>query len=105
MGGADQRPFVLHLLEAAEEELPKAACPLDLPEDGLDHLLAQSVAAAAAGASEPQAHGRDQRASALHFAAVGVLGAAGGDVAADPAPGEVNQVGGAAPLKRTPLIG
>src|SRR5215213_2624662 len=31
----DQRPFVFHLLEAAEEELLKASCLLDLPEDGL----------------------------------------------------------------------
>ena len=80
MGGADQRPFVPHLLEAAEKELLEATCLLDLSEDGLDDLLAQSVAAAAAGASEPPAHGRDQRASALVLATIGVIGATGGDL-------------------------
>jgi hypothetical protein len=40
MGGADQRPFVFDLLEAAEEELSEPSCSLDLPKDWLDDLLA-----------------------------------------------------------------
>jgi hypothetical protein len=92
VGGADQRPFVFLLLEAAEEELPEPSCALDLPEDGLDDLLAQSIAAALAGASELQAHGRDQRTSLLILAAIGVFGAAGGDAAADPAPSSLSDL-------------
>jgi hypothetical protein len=40
VGGADQRPFVFHLLDAPEKELLKASCLLDLSEDGLDDLFA-----------------------------------------------------------------
>src|SRR5690348_10928268 len=73
VGGADQRPFVSHLFEAAEQELSEPSSSLDLTEDRLDHLLAQSVAAAPAGTPEPQAHGRDQRTPTSILAAVGVL--------------------------------
>ena len=39
MGGADQRPFGLHFLDASQQELPEAACLLDLSEYRLDDLL------------------------------------------------------------------
>jgi hypothetical protein len=40
MGGADERPFVFYLLGAAEEELSRPSCSLELPKDGFDYLLA-----------------------------------------------------------------
>ena len=43
MGGADQRPFGLHFLDASQQELPEAACLLDLSEYRLDDLLSEPV--------------------------------------------------------------
>ncbi len=40
MGSADQHPFLFHRLNAAEQELLKPSCPLDLTKDGFDDLLA-----------------------------------------------------------------
>ncbi len=48
MGGADHRPFAPDLIEPAEQELPEAPGLLDLPEHGLDDLLPEAIAAAAA---------------------------------------------------------
>jgi hypothetical protein len=43
VGGADHRPFLSDLAEAAEEELSEASRRLDLTEHRLDDLLAQAV--------------------------------------------------------------
>jgi hypothetical protein len=47
MDGADHRPFGGYLLDPSHKELAEPSCLLDLSEHRLDHLLAQSVAAAA----------------------------------------------------------
>jgi len=57
MGGADHSPFASHLIETSQQELPEASGVLDLTEDGLDDLLAQSIAAAPSGAFEFERHG------------------------------------------------
>ena len=57
------------LLAAAQQELAEAAGLLDLAEDGLDHLLAQAIAATASGPAQLVAHGGDQRAAALRRSA------------------------------------
>lgn len=44
VGGADHRPLTPNLIEAAQEELPKASGSLHLSEHRLDHLLSQSIA-------------------------------------------------------------
>src|SRR5579863_8001564 len=46
--GADHRPFASDLVEAPQQELPKASGMFDLPEHRLNNLFAQPVAAAAA---------------------------------------------------------
>ena len=43
---AEERPFRLDVLDAAQQELSKASGLLDLAKDRLDDLLAQSVTAA-----------------------------------------------------------
>ena len=52
VGGADHRPLRSDLVEAAQEELAKAAGMFDLAEQRFDDLLSQAVAAAPAGALE-----------------------------------------------------
>src|SRR5687768_13314172 len=95
--GADQGPFLLDLVEAAQAEPPEAAGGLDLAEDRLDDLLAQAVARAPAGAPElgvhagHQAAGRDP--SAAGVAGLVVAGAAGHEVAGDAAGLQGGQVG------------
>src|SRR5687768_8427862 len=59
MREADEVPLVLHLVEAAEQELSEAARLLDLAEDRLDGDLAQAIAAATPGTLEPGGHRRD----------------------------------------------
>jgi hypothetical protein len=43
---AEESPFRLDLLDAAQQKLSEASCLLDLTKDRLDDLLAQSVTAA-----------------------------------------------------------
>src|SRR4029077_8592588 len=45
-----QRPLCMHSLKAAQQELSKSSCLLDLPEHRLHDLLSQSVPAAITGA-------------------------------------------------------
>src|SRR5262245_61639525 len=85
VGGTDQGPFGLYVVDATQQKLSEPSCLLDLSEHRLDHLLAQAIAAAMAGASEPLGHCGQQRAGFGRslggggFAAV--LLASGGDVA------------------------
>ena len=82
VGGADQRPFCLHFVDPAQQELTEASCLLDLPEHRLDHLLEQPIAAAIAGAP------------ALGGGGLGsVLLSSGRDVALDPPPAQRAQIG------------
>jgi hypothetical protein len=98
--GADHRPFGLHLLDSPQEELAEPSRLLDLSEYRLDHLLAQAVAAAMAGAPEPAGHpgekragfGRPLRGSGL----AAVLLSSGCDVAFDPSPAQRAKIGGRA---------
>ena len=62
MSGTDQRPFGPHLLDSPQQKLAERSGLLDLSEHRLDHLLAQAIAAAIAGAPELGAHPGDQRA-------------------------------------------
>src|SRR5471030_3361587 len=87
--GADDRPLRLGIGETAQKQLAESTSLLDLTEDGLDHLLAQAVAAASGAALEPCRHGGDAGAATLCPSACGgcraVLVPAGGDVALDAA--------------------
>ena len=56
VGGADQRPLCLHGLKAAQQELSKSSCLLDVPEHRLHDLLSQSVPAAITGALQLLPH-------------------------------------------------
>src|SRR5689334_25116871 len=67
VGGADERPFLADLVDAAQQELAKAPGLLDLAEHGFDDLLAQPIAAAPAGVAELVAHGRNKRSSTLRL--------------------------------------
>src|SRR6478672_7821051 len=104
MDGADHRPFALHLLDSPQEELAEPSRLLDLSEYRLDHLLAQAVAAAMAGAPEPAGHpgekragfGRPLRGSGL----TAVLLSSGCDVAFDPSPAQRAKIGGRAVILR-----
>src|SRR3981189_766426 len=60
VGGADHGPFGFDLVDAAQEELAEASCLLDLAEDGLDDLFAQSIPASIACALEFFAHFGDE---------------------------------------------
>ena len=64
MGDADHGLFSFHLVDAAQEELAEASCPLDLAEDGLDDLFSQSIAASRTCALELGAHSGDEGARA-----------------------------------------
>src|SRR5579883_3511517 len=64
VGGADHRPFLSDLVEAAEQELSKASGRFDLAEHRLDDLLSEAISAAPAGAAELRCHGGDARALA-----------------------------------------
>ena len=81
--GADEGPFASDFVDPAHEELAEASGLLDLPEHRLDDLLSETVAAAPPAALETLAHGLDPRAAALLLSALGMLLAAGGDVAAN----------------------
>ena len=62
VSGANQGPFGLHFVDAAQQELPEPSCLFDLSEDGFDDLLTQAVTTSVAGALELGAHPCDQRA-------------------------------------------
>lgn len=47
VSGADQSPFGLHFVNAAQQELPEPSCLFDVSEHGFDDVLAQSVATSA----------------------------------------------------------
>src|SRR5688572_25526660 len=96
VGGADQRPFVPDLAEAAQQELTEAARLLDLTDHRLDRRLAPPVARAPAGALEPRRHRRQSAARLEPPAAARVGRAAGGaarrEIAADAARRERGEV-------------
>src|SRR5829696_1397647 len=83
VGGADQRPFGLHFVDAAQQELPEPPCLLDLSEYRLDDLLAEPVAAAPARPLQLVAHGLRQGPGDVASAFGRVLGASGGEVGDD----------------------
>src|SRR5450432_3150656 len=68
---ANNRPLGLGLDEAAQQQLAESTSLLDLPEDRLDHLLTQAVAAASGAALEPCRHGSDAGAATLCPSACG----------------------------------
>lgn len=63
MGGAEHGALAADLVEASEQELPEASGLRDLPEDRFDDLLAETGAAAVAGASGGLGHRCHPRAS------------------------------------------
>src|SRR5215831_1999498 len=63
VGGADDRPFGPHLLEAPHQELAEAARLFDLPKYRLGQLLTQSVGAVVTFSLDLRAHGLDTRRS------------------------------------------
>jgi hypothetical protein len=95
MGGADYRPFGSHFLDPAQQELAEASRLLDLPEHRLDHLLAQSVAAAIASTPELGDHSGNERAGLCGPLCSGGLGSvllsSGRDVALDPPSAQVRR--------------
>jgi hypothetical protein len=97
VGGADERPFDLHFLDAAQQELPEPSCLFDLSEHRLDDLLSQSIATLIACPLELGGHLGDQRAGSGWLGCGGRLGAVflspGGDVGFDVAPLEGAKVG------------
>jgi len=100
MSDTDQRPFGLHLFDAPQHELAEPSGLLDLSEHRLDHLLAQPIAAAIAGAPELGAHPGDQRAGLRPPLCGGGLGSvllsSGRDVTLDPPPADSAKIGGRA---------
>src|SRR5665213_3704229 len=58
VNGADQAPFALRLLDAAQHELAEPSSLFDLAEDRLNDRLAQPVPAAPTGPSQLGAHRR-----------------------------------------------
>src|SRR5665213_1192604 len=100
VGGADDRPFGLHFLAPAQQELAEPSCLLDLSEHRLDDLLAQSIAAAMTGTPELGAHPDEERSRRERpFGGSGygsVLLPPRRDVAVDPPPAERAKIGGRA---------
>ena len=60
VGGADHCPFASDLIEPTQKELPEASGLLDLPEDRLDNLFSQAVAASPASPLQACGHGAHQ---------------------------------------------
>ena len=56
MGQTNQVPLAADFAQTAQEKLPEAARPLDLPESGLDGFLAFAVGQAAAEGSQLARH-------------------------------------------------
>src|SRR6516225_8199932 len=100
MSGTDQRPFGPHLLDSPQQKLAERSGLLDLSEHRLDHLLAQAIAAAIAGAPELGAHPGDQRAGLCPplcgGGLVSVLLSSGRDVTLDPPSADSAKIGGRA---------
>ena len=90
MGDAHQAPLLCHLLDPAQQNLPKPSRLFDLAEDGLHRLLAQPVSTAMTTPSELHLHSScsrpDLRGMASTCRGVPVLLPARGDVAADMPP-------------------
>src|SRR5919109_4515798 len=61
VGGAHQRPFSLHLLEPAQQELPEAARVLDLSDDRFDEAFARRVGGSAGLREQLPRHAVDDR--------------------------------------------
>src|SRR5579883_983462 len=97
VGGADHRPFLSDLVEAAEQELSKASGRFALAEHRLDDLLSEAISAAPAGAAELRCHGGDARALARSALAGRVAAAmprpARGEIGGDAPPGEEGEIG------------
>src|SRR5258708_30365046 len=83
MGGADQRPLCLHCLKAAQQELSKSSCLLDLPKHRLHDLLSQSVPAAITGAPQLLPHFLRHLAADLARGFGRMLGSPGSDIGVD----------------------
>ena len=63
MDGAHHGPFAPDLIETAQPELSEASRLFDLSQDGLDHLVAETVATASTGTVEGFRHFAHQRPS------------------------------------------
>jgi hypothetical protein len=68
-GGADHCPLTSDLFQSAETELAETSGMLDLAEDRLGDLLAQTVSTAVPGAFELGHHGGDARPATPPFTA------------------------------------
>ena len=101
VGGADQRPFCCHFLDAPQQELSEPPCLLDLSGRRFRDLLSQSVPASPSCALEFVPHGLCQRPGDISLDVAGMLGASGRDVSADLALGQ----GGKVRLAAVPGIG
>src|SRR5450830_967723 len=96
VGGADDRPLVSDLAEAAHKELAEASSMFDLAEHGFDDLLSQTISAAPPGAFElfghcgfARAFGPSPRTGGMRLAAARP---AWSKIAGDPAAGELGEV-------------
>src|SRR5919198_5218770 len=85
VGGADQRPFCFHFLDAAQQELSEPSCLFDLSEHRLDDLLSEPVATSPSGPSELQAHGPGEATGEVALVLPGMLGPTCSDVGGDAA--------------------
>jgi len=106
---ADQAPFALRLLDAAQHELAEPSSLFDLAEDRLNHRLAQPVTAAPAGSCQLGAHRRNPRTLGEAASAGGarfmMALTPGGDVAIHMMAGEDGQIAlGAIPGVRGELL-
>src|SRR5215467_14568641 len=96
VGGANHRPFGLHVLDAPQQELPEHSCLLDLSEDRFHDLLPQPVPASPSRPFEFVAHRAHQWPADVSLALSGMLCASRSDVSADVALGQGCKVGLAA---------
>ena len=81
--GANDRPFGLHFVDAAQQELPEPPCLLDLSKDRFDDLLSEPVATSPSGPLQLVPHGLGEWSVDRSFAVGGVFGSSDRDVSAD----------------------
>jgi hypothetical protein len=97
MGAAHQTPLLCHLLDPAQQHLPKPARLFDLAEDGLHGLLAQPISTAMTTPSQLHLHGSCSSPSLRLTASAGrgvpVLLPTRRDVATEMTPIQLSEVG------------